>query len=128
MVGGTAEEAKEHVRLSWERGQRALEVLWARLPEELRDVLVPLRKGGVNFCKMMSTMNDTCNAARLMVAKVRELKEAASIAHYGLEGWAALPDSEKMCLSYLCLNHARGLPVDEFNRMFEEYMEEELGD
>ena len=57
MVGGIAEEAKEHVRLSWERGQRALEVLRARLPEELRGVLVPLRKGGVNFCKMMSTIN-----------------------------------------------------------------------
>jgi hypothetical protein len=97
LVSGTAEEAKEHVKLSWERGQRAIEVLRTRLPEELRGVLVPLRKGGVNFCKLMSTMNETCSAARLAATKVRELKEEAGVAHHGLEGWAASPDSEKMC-------------------------------
>jgi hypothetical protein len=39
-------------------------------------------------------MNDTCSAARLAATKVRELKEEAGVAHHGLEGWAALPDSE----------------------------------
>ena len=44
------------------------------------------------------------------------------------KGGLLCPTAKKMCLDYLCGNHARGLPIDEFNVMFDAYMEEELGE
>ena len=33
-----------------------------------------------------------------------------------------------MCLVFLCGNHIRGLPIDEFNRAFDLWLREELGE
>ena len=128
LVGADAEAVKKHVKLSWERGQQVVELIREALPEELRGVLVPMKRGGVNFMKMLSTMNDCCAAAQLTAKKMVELKDEAGIEAYGEEGWRALPDSATMCLSFLCGNHIRGFPIDEFNRGFEVYMHEELGE
>jgi hypothetical protein len=55
------------------------------------------------------------------VGKKREI-------HYGEEDWDALPDNEKPWLDYLCGNHSRNLSLDEWNREYESYIKEELGD
>jgi hypothetical protein len=41
--------------------------------------------------------------------------------------WAALPEEDRCVLDYLCGNHTRGLPVDAFNRLFETYLNDNLG-
>ena len=72
-------------------------------------------------------MNDTENTAkkvaRLLTGKVKESGEA----EYGEAGWKALPSSHTMCLSYLCGNHARGLPITQFQRLFQKMLIEKLG-
>ncbi len=39
-----------------------------------------------------------------------------------------LPAAEKSWYDYLCGNHTRNLPLDQWNREFEAYIKEHLGD
>ncbi len=48
--------------------------------------------------------------------------------HYGEEEWKALPAGERSWFDYLCGNHTRNLPLDEWNREFERYIKDELGE
>ena len=47
---------------------------------------------------------------------------------YGDEAWESMPEEERCVLDFLCGNHTRGLPVDAFNRRFEAWIEDELGE
>ncbi len=47
LVGSTAEEIAEHIRLSWQAGQECVELLREALGPELADMHVPLANGGV---------------------------------------------------------------------------------
>ena len=35
---------------------------------------------------------------------------------------------QRACMQYLCGNHVRGLPIDEFNRAFDKWLADEVGD
>ena len=128
LVGGTAAQIAEHVRQSWNVGQEGVALVRRELGPELADELVPLVNGGVALHKMQSTMHDTCATANLVPSLVHELRETSGRLHYGDEEWDALPDDEKPWFDYLCGNHSRNLPLDQWNREFESYIKDELGD
>ena len=119
LVGGTAAQIAEHVRHSWNVGQEDVAMVREALGHELADELVPLVNGGVALHKMQSTMHDTCATANLVPSLVYKLRETSGLLHYGAEEWAALPEEEKPWFDYLCGNHSRNLPLDEWNRQFE---------
>ena len=123
LIGSTADEVKAHVKTTWKRGGEAVELARAKLGDNADD-LIPLRNGGVKLLKIRSTMNDTCATAKLSARKVAEFVEESGIEHYGENEWRALPKADTMVLEYLCGNHARGLPFDEFFRAFEKFLED----
>ena len=67
-------------------------------------------------------IHDTCHCANLVPSKLRVLKEESCILVHGRPAWDCMPEQVKVMHDYLCLNHARGLPVAAFNRLFEEFM------
>jgi hypothetical protein len=127
-VGGTAPELAEHVAKSWETGQRAVELVRIELGADLCDDLVPLACGGVVLHKIQGAMHDTCNTANLVPHLVLQLRETSGRLYYGEEEWEAMPAEQKPWFDYLCGNHSRNLPLDEWNREFEAYIKDELGE
>jgi hypothetical protein len=127
-VGGTAQRTAEHVRKTWELGQQALLLVRAELGPEVCDELVPLVEGGVLLHKIEGAMHDTCPTANKVPYLVREMRAKSEKLHYGDEEWENLPDDEKPWLGYLCGNHSRNLPLDTWNREYEAYIKDELGD
>ena len=125
LVGATAVEVAAHIEKTWERGQAMVEALRAELGAEA-DRLVPIVNGGVNLLKLRSLMHDTCNTANATAREIARLVEEKGREYYGDEGWDDLPEEEKFILDFLCGNHTRGLPVDAFNRRFEDWLAEEL--
>ncbi len=57
LPGAEAQEVWE------ERGKRAVDILREELGPECRDILCPLRNGGVSLHKIYGVMHDTCNCA-----------------------------------------------------------------
>ena len=107
----------------------------------MRDVLCPLRNGGVSLHKLYGVMHDTCNAAnkvtltltlsltltltptltsystpqvaRLMI----ELRNRKCALYYGEDVWAKADAKTKACFNFLCGNHTRNLPNVRFNKV-----------
>jgi hypothetical protein len=127
-IGGTACETAEHVASSWKLGQEAILLLRSTLGPELCDELVPLVGGGVLLHKIKGSMHDTCNTANLVPHKVLQLRDISGGLHYGADEWDALPAGERSWFDYLCGNHTRNLPLDEWNRKYEQYIQDELGE
>jgi hypothetical protein len=63
LPGSEAQEVVDHIEEVWERGKRAVDNLREELGPELRDILCPLRNGGVSLHKIYGVMHDTCNCA-----------------------------------------------------------------
>ncbi len=127
-VGGTAMQIAAHVRKSWDLGQQGVALVRAELGPLLADELVPLVAGGVVLHKMQSSMHDTCATTNLVPSLVYEMRETSGKLHYGDEEWDDLPPDKKPWFDYLCGNHSRDLPLDQWNREFENYIKDELGD
>ena len=127
-VGGTAIQIAEHVRKSWDLGQQAVHMVREQLGPDLAEKLVPLIGGGVLIHKIQSSMHDTCATANLVPSLVLELRETSGKLHYGEQEWEDLPSEEKPWFDYLCGNHSRNLPLDQWNREFEKYIKDELGE
>jgi hypothetical protein len=126
-IGGTAQETAEHVAKSWELGQEAVLLVRNALGPDLCE-LVPLAGGGVLLHKIKGAMHDTCNTANLVPHLVLEMRDTSGRLHYGEAEWEALPAGERSWLDYLCGNHSRNLPLDEWNREFERYIKDALGE
>jgi hypothetical protein len=127
LMSKKAEMQVSHIGQTWQRRQDAVIQLREKLGPLLADKYVPIRGGGMKLLKIRSTMNNTENTAkkvaRLLTGKVKESGEA----EYGEAGWKTLPSSHTMCLSYLCGNHARGLLITQFQRLFQKMLLEKLG-
>jgi hypothetical protein len=119
-VGGTEQELVEHVAKSWETGQRAVELVRNELGADLCDGLCPLVCGGVVLHKIQG--------ANLVPQLVLQLRETSGRLYFEAEEWEALPAEQKPWFDYLCGNHSRNLPLDEWNREFETYIKDELGE
>jgi hypothetical protein len=92
------------VASSWKIGQDAIILLRSTLGPELCDELVPLAGSGVSLHKIKGSMHDTCNTANLVPHKVLEMRES----------------SERL--------HTQNLPLVEWNREYERYIKDELGE
>jgi hypothetical protein len=127
-IGGTAQETAEHVQRSWQVWQEAVMFVRNGLGPDVCDELVPLTRGGVLLHKIKGAMHDTCNTANLVPHLVLELRETSGRLYYGEEEWLALPAEDRSWFDYLCGNHTRNLPLDQWNREFEQYIKDELGE
>ena len=127
LVGATAAEVTAHIEKTWQRGKAYIEALREELGEDDEEH-VPLEKGGVNLSKLRSLMHDTCNTANATAREIALLVEKEGRELYGKEAWESMPEEERCVLDFLCGNHTRGLPVDAFNRRFEGWIEDELGE
>jgi hypothetical protein len=92
------------------------------------DELVRLEGGGVLLHITQGAMHDTCPTANLVPYLVNDLRATSGKLHFGEEEWDALPKDEKPWFDYLCGNHSRNLPLDEWNHEYEAYIKEELGE
>ena len=126
LVGATTAEVAAHIERTWERGQAYVDALRVELGDEA-DELVPLTKGGVNLLKLRSLMHDTCNTANATAREIAKLVDKKGRDYFGDGVWESMPEEDRCVLEFLCGNHTRGLPVDAFNRRFEEWMNDELG-
>ncbi len=61
-----AHSVVNHVEEVWARGKAAVDALRNCLSVDVRDVLCPLRNGGVSPYKLYGVMHDTCNCANLV--------------------------------------------------------------
>ena len=73
-------------------------------------------------------MHDTCHTANKTARLAKELREASGQLYYGYDEWEEMANEEKPWFDFLCANHARNLPMDELNRLFNAYITTELGD
>jgi hypothetical protein len=127
-VGGTAIDLADHVSKSWAVGQEAVCLVRQALGPLVCDELAPLVGGGVLVHKINGAMHDTCNTANLVPHLMLELRATSGRLFYGVEEWDALPAEDKPWYDYLCGNHTRNLPLDQWNREFEAYIKEDLGE
>ena len=127
LCGGTADEVVGHIERSWERGQAIVDEVRRELGEDA-DRLAPLNNGGVNLLKVRGLMHDTCNTANTTSRKLAETIRRKARLYFRDEAWNAMPEKEKCVIDRLCSNHTRNLPIDAWNRKFEEYLKGELGD
>ncbi len=68
LPGSEAQEVVDHIEEVWNRGKLAVDYLREQLGPDLRDVLCPLRNGGVSLHKIYGIMHDTCNCANKVTA------------------------------------------------------------
>jgi hypothetical protein len=120
LVGSTAAEIASHIEQSWDVGQRAILLLRAELGGgAAADKFVPLIKGGVQLHKLRGIMHDTCATANLAAVFIGELRDMSGQLEFGYDDWENKANDEKPWFDFLCGNHVRNLPIDEFNRLFE---------
>ena len=127
LVGSTSREIADHIRESWAKGQSAVEMLREALGP-LADVHVPIINGGVMLHKLQGVMHDTCHTANKTARLAKELRNASGQLHYGYDDWEALCLEDRPWFDFLCANHARNLPMDELSRLFQDYINKELGE
>ncbi len=125
-MGSTATEIASHIEGAWEVGQQAIRLLRAELECEA-DTFAPLVNGGVQLHKLRGTMHDTCATANLAAVLIGELREVSGQLQFGHDNWANKAKCDKPWFDFLCANHVRNLPIDEFNRLFEVYIKTHLG-
>ena len=99
-------------------GQRAIGFLREELGGEA-DKLVPLTNGGVQLHTLRGIMHDTCATANLAAELIGELRDISGQIQFGYDNWESLAKEDKPWFDFLCGNHVRNLPIDEFNRLFE---------
>lgn len=112
---------------AWATGQRAIELLRMELGGEA-DNLVPLTAGGVLLHKIRGVMHDTCATANLTATLMLEKRNTSGQLRFGYDQWETLAAENKPWFDFLCGNHVRNLPIDQFNRLFEEYIRGALGE
>ena len=138
LVGSTAEEISNHVRASWATGtplytvntcnpyrnqssnavgQECVDLLRAHLGPQLADEHVPLIQGGLQLHKLQGVMHDTCNTANKTARLAKSLRDTSGQLWYGYDNWELLAAEDKPWFDFLCGNHTRNLPMDEFNKV-----------
>ena len=126
LVGSTAGEIASHIEGAWDVGQRAIALLREELGGEA-DTLVPMTNGGVQLHKLRGVMHDTCATANLAAVLIGDLREVSGQLQFGYDEWENKAKEDKPWFDFLCSNHVRNLPIDEFNRLFEAYIKKHLG-
>ncbi len=99
----------------------------AELGTELGEQLVPLVNGGVCLHKIFGLMHDTCNTANRVAQLMAELRETKARAFYGETVWDAADPCLTIVHDFLCGNHSRNLLVDRANKLYDAFLETEVG-
>ena len=157
LTGEKSAEIVTHIGHIWERGQQAVALLREALPPEVVDSLAPLRNGGVAVHKIFGVMHDTCHAANKVVfltlkrtctftlcfnltqtltlnknnkvaSLMVELRNVKARQYHGEDNWESMTPQSKVCFDFLCGNHTRNLPIDWFNRLYNKWLQSELGE
>ena len=128
LPGSTSSKVAEHVKFTWERGQRLMELVRTELGVSDADALLPLVNGGVSMTKLRGAMHDTCNCANLVAKKVRVLRDDAGKDMFGAEEWASMQERGHGWMDFLCANHSRNLHFDAFARVYTDYIKGLFGD
>ena len=111
---------------AWALGQRAIDLLREELGGEA-DNLLAVEGGGVQLHKIRGFMHDTCATANLTATLMKEKRNMSGQLCFGYDEWENMAEEDKSYYNYLCANHVRNLPIDEFNRLFEKYLRAALG-
>jgi hypothetical protein len=126
LAGSTAIAICQQVEMAWSLGQRAIELLREELGGEAENLLA-MKGGGVQLHKIRGVMHDTCPTANLTATLMREKRNTSGQLCFGYDEWENMAAEDKPYYDYLCANHVRNLPIDEFNRLFEKYLRVDLG-
>jgi hypothetical protein len=70
------------------------------------------------------TLNNTKKVASLMV----ELRDVKARQYHGEDKWESMTPQSKVCFDFLCGNHTRNLPIDWFNRLYNKWLQLEIGE
>jgi hypothetical protein len=84
------------------------------------------RRGSV--AQMQGVMHDTCNTANKTARLAKSLRGTSGQLYYGYDEWEARAEEYRPWFDFLCGNHTRNLPMDEFNKLYEAYLRLKLGD
>ena len=68
-----------------------------------------------------------CAGANKTASLLAALKEFSGRKFYGDLEWEHMPEDKRKLLDSLCGNHTRNLPSVAFNRLFETYLQDKLG-
>ncbi len=129
LVEITAAEIASHIEQAWDVEQRAILLLRAELGGgAAADKFVPLTNGGVQLHKLRGSMHDTCATANLAAVLIGELRDVSGQLQFGYDDWEIQAKEDKPWFDFLCGNHVRNLPIDEFNWLFEAYIKLNLGE
>jgi hypothetical protein len=85
------------------------------------DLYAPIKHGGVQLHKLQGVMHDTCNTANKTARLAYTLRETSGQLFYGYDNWEARTEDDKPWFDFLCGNHTRNLPMDEFNKVILHY-------
>ena len=103
--------------MSYPAGQECVELVQVELGPFLADVLAPMTNGGVLLHKLQGVMHDTCNTANKTTRLGKVLRETSGQLFYGFDEWETRAEEDRPWFDFLCGNHTRNLPMDEFNKV-----------
>ena len=97
-----------------------MQLLRDELGPDFADVHAPVTLGGVELHKLQGAMHDTCNTANKTACLAMNLRETSGTSgqlFFGYDEWESRAAEEKPWFDFLCGNHTRNLPMDEFNKV-----------
>lgn len=94
-----------------------MDLLREELGPDLADVHAPIILGGVQLHKLQGAMHDTCNTANKTARLAKSLRETSGQLFFGYDEWESKAEDDKPWFDFLCGNHTRNLPMDEFNKV-----------
>jgi hypothetical protein len=72
-------------------------------------------------------MHDTYHSANLVASLMVELQQRKKREFISDEVWELDSPQSKAIFNFLCGNHTRNLPIDRFNKLYDEWLEQILG-
>ena len=98
-------------------GQQCVDLVREELGPDEADLYAPMMHGGVQLHKLQGVMHDTCNTANKTARLAHSLRETSGQLFYGYDNWEARAEEDRPWFDFLCGNHTRNLPMDEFNKV-----------
>ncbi len=94
-----------------------MDIVREELGPDEAELYAPIKHGGVQLHKLQAVMHDTCNTANKTARLAYTLRETSGQLFYGYDNWEARAEEDKPWFDFLCGNHTRNLPMDEFNKV-----------
>jgi hypothetical protein len=98
-------------------GQHCVDLVREELGPDVANLYAPLKHGGVQLHKLQGVMHDTCNTTNKTARLAKSLRDTSGQLFYGYDDWEARAEEDRPWFDFLCENHTRNLPMDEFNKV-----------